>query len=827
MRIALSTLLAIGGLGLLEGARAQTAGITVDMAQPGARIDARLYGIFLEEINHGVDGGLYAELIANRAFESSRPPEGFTMKGGRWKDARGYDSGFEVEPGTIPHWTRLAETGAEGTMRLEASGGLTEASPACLRLDLPRPAGRVAVANDGYWGIGLKSGATYVLALHARAEGPFRGGLSVRLEDGTGQPCSDTVRFKGVGSAWQRFDGRLTARRAEPKARLVIRAEGAGPLWLDFVSLMPRETWKGHGLRPDLAQMIADLKPGFVRFPGGCVVEGGTVETAYDWKLTVGRVEERREQWSAWNVRRTHGLGFHEYLQFCEDLGAAPLHVGFAGQTCLFREAENVPMNAMGWVLTNFLDAIEYANGAPSTPWGAMRAKAGHPAPFGLKLVEIGNENGTPEFPPRYRYVYDGLKARHPDITTIADLSWIGRDLMRDCRFDIEDNHFYNSPQWFLNAFDQYDRRDRKLPPVYVGEVAVTSGDGGDLKGNLIAALAEGVFLMGCERNGDVVKMVSYAPLLAHVDGRSGWHGMIYHDSTRAFGTVSYQLWKLFGQHRPDHALRTAVQFTPAVEPPILGRVGVGTWDTSAEFKDLRVEKEGRVLLEGFGPGTQWQPDGGNWSLADGAWRQADQAVGLSRAGDEAWSDYTLTVKARKLGGGEGFLLAFGQAGGDGFWWNVGGWGNREHGVEFNRSPAGRRVPGHIETGRWYELKVELHGRQIRCSLDGQLVHELTAPSASRFFAVAGRDEAAGETVLKVVNTSATPVRATVTLQGARQVEPKARLITLSSDRLDDNNSFEQPQKVAPVSRTVSVPGTAFEQEFPARSFSILRVGTR
>jgi alpha-L-arabinofuranosidase len=806
-----------------------TATITIEGTQPGPALSPRLYGIFLEEINHGVDGGLYAELVANRAFEDGRLPEGFTLRDGRYKDEKGYDSGFEVKAGEVPHWSAVPSGGARATLRWETSGGLNEKTPSCLRVEVPEAGGAAGVANDGFWGIGVQAGAKYSLRFHARGTEAFHGPLSVRLEDEAGNPCSSTATFDKLEASWTPCEGTLKGTRIEPKARLVITTTAKGTFWLDFVSLFPAKTWKNHGLRPDLAQMIADLKPGFVRFPGGCVVEGGTVETAYNWKYTVGPVEERTEQWGAWSYRRTHGLGFHEYLQFCEDLGAEPLHVGFAGQTCLFREAENLPMAQMGWVVTNFLDAVEYANGPASTTWGGLRARMGHPKPFGLQMVEIGNENGTPAFPERYQLVHRAMKRRYPDLKYIADLSWISRELMKDASFDIEDNHYYNSPQWFMNQQGMYDQRDRRLPPVYLGEVAVTSAEGGDLKGNLIAALGEGVYLMGCERNADVIRMISYAPLLAHVDGRSGWHGMIYHDSTRAFGTASYYLWQLFAQHRPDHTLKTGVEVTAAKPPPITGAFGVGTWETSAEYKDIRVERDGQVLWSAdFSKGSaDWTLDGGKWSVVDGAYRQSDNTVGLSFASKADWSNCTLRLKARKLGGAEGFLIGFGRSADTQYWWNIGGWGNHEHAIECNRSPIGRRVRGQIETGRWYDVRIELADRRIRCYLDDRLIHDQEAPTQARFYALAGRDETAGEVVLKVVNTGAESVRAALELKGMSRVAKTGRLVVLRSERLEDNNSFEQPKKVAPVEGRVPISGARFNHEFPAHSLSILRVKAR
>lgn len=817
---------------LAASLQAGTATIEIDAAQKGPAINPRMYGIFLEEINHGVDGGLYAELVRNRGFEDSRPPEGFSLRNGRWLDTKGYDAGFAQFGYTtngVPFWSLVKQGTARGTMSLQTSGGITEQSPCCLRLDIEDLAdGRIGVANHGFFGIGVKQGETYALSLYARGDG-FSGPISVCLENDKGEAVSNTVRIEGIGGDWKQFKATLTASAAEPKARLVILAGAKGKLWLDFVSLFPASTWKGraNGLRPDIAQMIADLKPGFVRFPGGCVVEGGTIETAYNWKYTVGPVENREERWGPWNYRFTHGMGLYEYLQFCEDLGAEPLWVGFCGQTCIFRQLENVPMEEMDWVRDNFLDLVEYANGPADSKWGEFRVKAGHPAPFGLKYIEIGNENAERAYEERYRFVYDAMKAKYPDLIYLADLSYYR---MPAGLYQIADRHYYNNPTWFLNRFNEYDNRDRNQAPLYLGEVAVTSQDGGPLRGNLLAALAEGVFLMGCERNADAVQMVSYAPLLAHVDGRTwDWHGMIYHDGTRAFGTASYYLWKLFGLHRPSYTVRTDIKLQAAKPPVVAGAVGVGTWNTAAEFKDIRVEKNGKVLYASdFAKGAaDWTPDGGRWTVEAGAYRQNRQAVGLSYIGEESWSDYTLSLKARKISGAEGFLVIFGRKGQSKYWWNVGGWGNREHAVELNQSPVGRHVPGQVETGRWYDVRVELAGNRIRCYLDGKLIHDETAPATEHFYAVAGRDETGGDLIVKAINMAAEPVAATLSLRGLDRIKPDASVTVLTSASLSGNNSLDEPNRVAPAESRISTASQEFTHEFPANSLTILRIKTQ
>ena len=418
------------------------------------------------------------------------------------------------------------------------------------------------------------------------------------------------------------------------------------------------------------------------------------------------------------------------------------------------------------------------------------------------------------------------MKAKYPDLIYLADLSYYR---MPAGLYQIADRHYYNNPTWFRTRFNEYDTRDRGLTPLYLGEVAVTSQDGGPYRGNLLAALAEGVFLMGCERNADAVQMVSYAPLLAHVEGRTwDWHAMIYHDGTRVFGTASYYLWKLFGQNRPSYTVRTDVKLEPTKPPAVAGAIGVGTWNTAAEFKDIRVEKDGQVLYASdFSDGSaDWRPDGGEWSRVEGAYRQGRQAVGLSYFGDETWSDYTLTLKARKLRGDEGFLVVFGRKGQSKYWWNVGGWGNREHAVELNQSAVGRHVQGRIETGRWYDVKIELAGNRIRCSLDGQLIHDEIAPATEHFYAVAGRDEASGDLVVKAINTASDPVTATLALRNVNGVKPDASVTVLTSASLSDNNSLDEPTRVAPSERRIQTAKGGFVHRFPGNSLTILRVAT-
>jgi alpha-L-arabinofuranosidase len=289
---------------------------------------------------------------------------------------------------------------------------------------------------------------------------------------------------------------------------------------------------------------------------------------------------------------------------------------------------------------------------------------------------------------------------------------------------------------------------------------------------------------------------------------------------------VSYYLWKLFAENQPSFSVSTVTQMQQQEPRPIAGAVGVGTWNTSAEYKDIRVEKGGQTLYASdFSKDAEgWKTNGGHWSVVDGAYRQTDQAVGLSFFGDENWSDYTLTLKARKIRGPEGFLICFARKGEERNWWNIGGWGNREHGIEFNQNSLGRHVPGSVEADRWYDIKVELSGQRIRCYLDEKLIHEEMARSPERFFALAGRDDQSGDLVIKTINAGNEPVAGTIDISGLKLAQKQVQLTVLKADGASDNNSLENPTRITPVVSSMSIDGNKFTHEFPPYSFTVIRM---
>ena len=792
--------------------------ITVDVDKPGAAISPMLYGIFFEEINRSGDGGIYAEMVQNRSFE---------------------DASFPVA------WTLVKAPGADGTVALDRSQPLNVKNPTSLRLEVTRGGGRVGVASYGFrgvpqqprdkveqWrtrferangGIAVEEGKQYDLSFYARA-GQSAGPITVTLEREDGTVLASR-RVKARSADWKKATVTLTPNSTETAARLVLSLEQPGTIWLDMVSLFPRNTFKGHanGLRTDLLEMIDRMHAAFVRFPGGCFVEGDEIENAFRWKETVGDVAERPGHWNLWGYRSTDGLGFHEYLQMCEDLRAEPLFVVNCGMSHHAGRvnAYAVPMDQMGPYVQDALDALEYANGPVTSKWGALRAKAGHPKPFGLKYLEIGNENGGPQYNERFALFRDAIKKQDPDAQLIA-CDWGG--VPRNRPLDIIDPHLYSDPATMQAQATRFETYDRKGPKIYFGEYAVTSQAG---TGNLQAAVAEAAFMTGLERNGDAVFMSSYAPLLSHVNWKAWNPNAIVFDQARAYGTPSYEVQALFANHRADRVLPVEVaQPGPSLELPH-GMVGVGTWRTQAEFKDLRVTQGGKTLFASdFSTGTTgWKTSRGTWEVVDGALRQSGREEDVrALAGDPSWKEYTLSLKARKLGGDEGFLIMF-QAPGDQTksWWNLGGWNNTLHALEVPGVPL-RQIPGRIETGRWYDIRIELQGQSIKCYLDGKLIQEATRTAPASLYAVAGRDEKKNETIVKVVNASGQALETAIDLRGAKRSALRGKAITLTASGPLDENSFAAPAKVAPHEEAVQFAAPTFTRTFPAHSVTVLRL---
>jgi alpha-N-arabinofuranosidase len=552
---------------LMSSTAAEPRSLTVALDAPAKPISSDLFGIFFEDLNYAADGGLYAELLQNRSFE--------------------YSATEQAKWGPFSFWDLIKTGEGNGELGLGDVRPVHVNNPHYLLLTVLKPGTGVGIANQGFDQIPLAADRAYEASFWAYQAYMGRRWnetdqtkpmpVTVRLEGKDGEVLAE-ARLEVAGRAWQKYAVTLTPSRAEPAARFVLLAHEQGELALDVVSLFPRDTFKGHanGLRPDLAQTIADLKPRFMRFPGGCLVHGGGVRHYYDWKDTVGPVEQRRAARNSWGYHQTMGLGYFEYFQFCEDLGMLPLPVVTAGVCCQHaghspgRGQEGLPLDEMPGYIQDVLDLIEWANGPADSKWGAVRAAAGHPAPFGLKYLGVGNEDAiTPEFKERFRMINDVLKAKHPEIVVVGtsgpfpdgedfDLGWA---FAREQKLAMVDEHYYKSPQWFWDNLARYDTYDRKGPKVYVGEYAAHD-DG--RRNTLRSALAEAAFLTSLERNGDVVLLSSYAPLLAR-RGHTQWTpDMIYFSGTKVFPTLNHAVQSLFGHHQGDAYVPTELAAGPA-----------------------------------------------------------------------------------------------------------------------------------------------------------------------------------------------------------------------------------------------------------------------
>ncbi len=831
------TALVAGGLACPPLAAASPtidAQVTVATDGTARKISPDLFGIFFEDINYAADGGLYAELIQNRSFE--------------------YTPGDRKEWNSLTSWNLLERDGGKGTLTVETDKPLHANNPHYAVLKSTGREGTVGLGNAGFDGIVLKAGDAYDFSVFSRQMDGIEGALSVRLEAANGEVLAEAA-LPAPGPAWTKAATTLRPAKDAPDARLVLTTTSAGGVALDMVSLFPQKTFKNrpNGLRPDLARVIADLKPRFVRFPGGCLAHGDGLDNMYRWKDTVGPVEKRKAQRNIWRYHQTTGLGYFEYFQFCEDIGAKPLPVVPAGVCCQNaghylpdapKGQQHIPMGEMAAYVQEVLDLIEWANGPATSKWGSVRAAAGHPEPFNLEYLGVGNEDQiTTGFEERFAMIQKAIKAKHPRLTVIGTVGPFssgqdferGWNFARQSRLEMVDEHYYMDPDWFLANPRRYDTYDRSGPKVYLGEYAS--------RGNtLYNALAEAAYMAALERNGDVVRLASYAPLLAKT-GHTQWNpDLIYFDNTAIMLTANYHVQRLYGVHTGDTWLPNTVKLVQPAAPEATAGIFLGAWETQAEFDDVRLASGSSKLLdETFTrPADGWRAEGGDWKVAGGVYQQTATAkpamarpVAVRIPVREGGANYTLSLRARKTGGNEGFLIGFGSTDADNhYWWNVGGWGNRSHGIERRRQgvtgPVGPQVPGRIESGRWYDIKITVEGPRIRCYLNGRLIHDIADdPQAMERLVVSSvLDTPTGDIILKVVNVLPSEVRARIDLRGSRaNVRPTAACTVLTGDPAA-TNSFADPLRVAPRTSEINV-GPAFDYAAPPHSLSVIRLKAR
>jgi len=607
----------IAALVLVIGAQRAAAqnDLIIKVKTPVAEVQPTMWGIFFEDINLGADGGIYAELVKNRSFEFYEPMMGWKVK---------------------------QSTFREGAVLVQNRKGVNSANPRFLCVKKSVASDTLGISNEGFRGMGIKKGLRYDFSMMYRL--PAAGlTLHVELISSTGKIIGSSSITPAVssGEEWKKAAVSFNSTDSTLRGRMNIWFEGTGTIDMDIVSLFPSDTWKGRpgGMRADMIQMLADMKPGFIRFPGGCIVEGHDLSLRYQWKKTLGPIEDRQLIVNRWNYEFAHrptpdyfqtfGLGFYEYFQLAEDIGASPLPILNCGMACQFNTAEVVALDELDPYVQDALDLIEFANGDVNTKWGKVRADMGHPAPFHLKMMGIGNENWGPQYIERLKIFTKAIKEKYPEIRLVnssgtdpdGDRYDYLNNQLRSMHADIIDEHYYRQPDWFLQNARRYDSFPRNGSRIFAGEYAAQSDRTVSVynRNNWKTALSEAAFMTGLERNADVVSMASYAPLFAHIDGWQWTPDLIWVDNLRVNATPNYYVQKLFSVNKGSRvvpALRNKKTlagedslYASAVIDDATGELIVKMVNVSAKAQTIPLNIEGAGKLTGKGTLTVLRSD--------------------------------------------------------------------------------------------------------------------------------------------------------------------------------------------------------------------------
>lgn len=855
--------------------------LTIDAGKEKHEISDMLFGIFFEDINFAADGGLYAELVANRSFE-------FTALA-RDDQLYGY----------------AAVNGAVLDVQIDdKENALNENNTNYLLMTNPGNT-LAGIENRGFLdGISVVSGESYRFSVYAKGLEGYAGALTVRIR--AGEAVAAEGKINEITDAWAKYTLTLTSSvTANEEVYLqVLMDEGAAAL--DMISLFPADTYKGreNGLRKDLVEKLEALNPRFLRFPGGCVIEGYDENTAYSWKDSVGvgrdgaplefngkygDVAARKQGTNIWTDLNatedpwpgfmSYGLGFYEFFQLCEDIGASPVPVLNAALYCQMRGMHGEEdESAFEGYIRDMLDLVEFAKGDETTVWGKVRVSLGHPAPFDLKYIAIGNENEAEEYFQRYSAflnAFQAAKAENPDLYEGVELiysagaadainGWNHEAAYAYAKAQLGDSenaadfagaideHYYQTPKWFLQNADYYDENNYRrsvsemTDTVYGGGIPVFLGEYAAQSNTLRAALAEAAYMTGLERNGDIVRMACYAPLFSSGVARHWAPNLIWFNNHVSTGSVNYYAQKLFSNNTGAVLLQSALEGA-AVEQPILkGRVGVGTWYTEAAFDNLKVvdNATGKVLLEdkfSF-PNFWWNWENankGNFKIRGGKLVHVGTEMNYSDIGDVAYTgfdgdmtNYTFTVEATKTDGEEGFLIPF--AVGDkenNYFWNLGGWQNTvsvlqkvEDGVKTGQI---RKTLSDftVETGRTYQLKIEVEGALVRCYVDGEKVidYDTGNPAEAQAYHVVSKDES-GDMIIKLVNVTEEKRTFAVSISNLDISGGFAKVSQLAGESYEDENILGEKETCAIEDFTLPSLSDAFNFTVPPLSVTVIRI---
>ena len=802
--------------------------IIVNIAQKGAEISPSMYGVFFEEINHSGDGGLLAELVENKSFEDLEMPEGYYAEGDKICTPVHYHHTRNEKVHSSYRWTTEAVPGwvleGSATMGLTKEAPMFESAPNSLKVKVN---GQATLTNDGFWGMYLQEGKNYEFRTIVKPCDGIR--ITAKLVAENGDVLSESPIAGTECAQWNDVKFAITPNATTDKGSLAFTIEGKGEVSFDYVSLMPEERYEYEGgklpFRKDVAEMLVGLKPAFVRWPGGCVVEGISLNNRFEWKKTLGDPAARPGIYDTWGYHASYGFGYHEALCFCESIGAGAMFVCNIGMGCQARQGDLCSEEDIEFYIDDCMDAIEYALGPVDSEWGALRAQAGHPEPLPLKYVEIGNENNGPEYERRYNMFHKAIRAKYPELTLICNNGLKGTGDIEET--DMIDPHWYVNPEFFFDNTHLFDNIERGKFTAYVGEYAANSGVG---SGNMCAALSEAAWIGGMERNGDFVQMCSYAPLLENSNDRVWPVNLIWVNSSQVLGRSSYYVQKMAAENRPDY--NVALSAYESTKKPIVyngGKISLGTNGTATEFKDLSVTVDGESYAIDLGA---FDAKKGDWSYADGVLSQTSLEDATVCTFDGKYEgNYSVDVKFRRTKGVEGCYLGFGMTDDamNGYRCSVGGWDDTKSAIEkvvSNGGTGASTADCSLITGEWQTLHLDVTGNVSVLYIDGHKVVEDKIKKEYDAFYAAGFDEATSETVIKVVNRSGEVFPLEIAIEGASKVARKGKVITLSAESDSDENSFEDTMKISPVESTWNGFGKNFTYNLEPYSYTILRVKT-
>lgn len=857
--------------------------LSIDAGNKVHDISDLLFGIFIEDINFAADGGLYAEKVVNRSFEFTELAKDDQMYG--WKTVGTVNATVKVD---------------------DVTGGLNENNTNYLVIENTSGA-EAGIANVGFLdGMTTKEGAEYNFSVYVKGLEGYTGSVVVNLVVGT--DIVATGKIDAVTEEWAKYSLTLTSSKtASSNVRLQVLIND-GKAAIDMVSLFPKDTYKEreNGMRKDLAEMLEALEPTFLRFPGGCVTEGYDAQTAYNWKDSIGVGQNgepllfngvygdiaAREQgtniWTdisatddPWPSFMTYGLGFYEYFQLAEDLGAIGVPVVNCGLYCQARGAKPVPVDSDEFrqYIQDALDLVEFCRGDAATKWGQVRISMGHEEPFELKYIGIGNENWGNDYYERYTkfveafaeakknnpILFDGIEIMYSagvdDGTSGADYmpsyeyakEWLEKNPGADIKdfAGATDHHYYNDAEWFLKNTDYYDEdnysrdTDGMTSSSYGGGINVFLGEYAAKKNTLEAALAEAAYMTGIERNGDIIKMAAYAPLFGNLTATHWAPDLIWFNNHLCTGSINYYVQKIFSINAGSMLLSSQIKGAELEVKEMAGMVGVGTWNTSAEFDNIKVVNNdtGEILGEqDFDENTfkrEWyEIADGRFSVEDGKLVQSSITTKDSNTGSAAyfgytdWENYTYTLEATKTGGDEGFLIPFAvQSKDDNYFWNIGGWNNTVSCLQqVEDGTKSGQVSGTVKdftakTGHTYELKLVVTGTNVKCYIDNELYvdYDVKAGSEAEAYQVVSTDET-GDVIIKLVNVTGSDRVFAIDVANAESIKTEATVYQVAGNSPANDNILGAKEDCVMEEFSVSGVSEQFNYTVPKYSVTVIRL---